>query len=270
SGVTVNLFTSGGAPSGSTTTDASGSYTFTNLAAGDYYVEFVPPSGYVFSPQDQGSDDNLDSDANPSTGQTANITLSADEADPSWDAGMYQVSSIGNFVWEDANGDGIQNDGGSSGISGVTVNLFTSGGAPSGSTTTGAGGSYSFEDVAPGTYYVVFVAPGGYDFTLQNQGDDALDSDANPSTGRTANFTLGAGEVEDDVDAGLYRPATIGDFVWEDANGDGIQNDGGSSGIVGVTVNLFTSGGSPSGSTATGAGGSYSFDDVAPGTYYVK
>ena len=45
-------------------------------------------------------------------------------------------------------------------------------------TTTGAGGLYSFS-VVPGTYRVDFELPGGYSFSPRDQGgNDALDSDA--------------------------------------------------------------------------------------------
>ena len=44
----------------------------------------------------------------------------------------------------------------------------------------------------------------------------------------------------DDADFGYQDPGTasIGDFVWNDLNGDSIQ-DGGEPGIVGVTVRLI-------------------------------
>jgi uncharacterized repeat protein (TIGR01451 family) len=50
SGVTVRLLDGAGSPTGqTTTTDGSGYYQFTGLAAGNYIVEIVPPAGYVSS-----------------------------------------------------------------------------------------------------------------------------------------------------------------------------------------------------------------------------
>ncbi|MCB9296619.1 MAG: hypothetical protein H6559_26420 [Lewinellaceae bacterium] len=89
-GVTVNLLDGGGAFLASTTTAPDGSYSFTNLAPGDYIVEFIGPAGFAPSPQDQGGDDTIDSDANPGTGQTGIITLSSGENDPTNDAGYYE------------------------------------------------------------------------------------------------------------------------------------------------------------------------------------
>ncbi|MCB9296615.1 MAG: hypothetical protein H6559_26400 [Lewinellaceae bacterium] len=65
----------------------------------------------------------MDSDANPGTGQTGIITLSSGENDPTNDAGYYESAFIGDFVWQDTDGDGIQ-DAGEPGIPGVTVNLY--------------------------------------------------------------------------------------------------------------------------------------------------
>ena len=44
--------------------------------------------------------------------------------DTTWDAGLYEPVSIGDYVWEDIDGDGIQ-DVNEPGISGVTVRLYT-------------------------------------------------------------------------------------------------------------------------------------------------
>jgi uncharacterized repeat protein (TIGR01451 family) len=88
-GVTVNLYTASDVLSDSTTTDSAGLYKFTDLSAGDYYLEFLPPSGYSFTLQNQGADDTLDSDADPVSGQTMVTTLAAGGKELSWDAGMY-------------------------------------------------------------------------------------------------------------------------------------------------------------------------------------
>jgi len=73
-----------------TITDADGNYIFDELLPGDYYVKFTAPEGYEPSPQDVGGDDAVDSDADPTTGQTVVTTLSGGENDPTWDAGFYQ------------------------------------------------------------------------------------------------------------------------------------------------------------------------------------
>ncbi len=88
-GVTVNLYDCFGTLLATTTTDINGYYLFSDLMPGDYNVEFILPEGYAFSPQDQGMDDALDSDADPATGIAICTTLDAGETDLTWDAGIY-------------------------------------------------------------------------------------------------------------------------------------------------------------------------------------
>ena len=208
--VTVNLYRCDDTFVATMQTDADGKYLFDNLAPGDYYVEFVAPDGYVFSPEDEGADDTVDSDPLDSegdgVGQTICTTLDAGETDLTWDAGLYQLAAIGDFVWEDTDADGIQ-DAGESGIAGVTVNLYDCEGTLIGTTTTDADGKYLFAGLTPGDYYVEFVVPSGYTITLRDQGsDDAVDSDAEPSTGKTVCTTLDSGETDLTWDAGLHQP----------------------------------------------------------------
>ena len=62
--VSVRLLDNLGANTLDTTvTDANGEYTF-EVLPGAYVLEFVAPADFDFSPQDQGGDDALDSDAN--------------------------------------------------------------------------------------------------------------------------------------------------------------------------------------------------------------
>lgn len=70
-------------------TDADGLYLFTDLFPGEYTLEFVLPVNYAFSPQNQGSDDSLDSDPDPITGIVADISLHPCDNNINTDAGMY-------------------------------------------------------------------------------------------------------------------------------------------------------------------------------------
>ena len=71
-----------------TVTNAAGRYDFVGLTPGAYVVHFVLPPGLVFSPQDQGADDTVDSDANPATGRAGPFTLQAGQDLAGLDAGM--------------------------------------------------------------------------------------------------------------------------------------------------------------------------------------
>ncbi|BAZ31918.1 hypothetical protein NIES4074_43910 [Cylindrospermum sp. NIES-4074] len=262
-----------------TTTDAAGKYNFTGLTPGLFYqVAFEKPTGYKFTKQNAGSNDAIDSDANTSTGKSQIITLASGEHNTTIDAGLYKPASIGNFVWEDKNGNGTQ-DTGEYGIACVDVTLkgagadgvFGTGDDTSVATSTDLVGKYSFTGLTPGvSYQVTFEKPTGYNFTKQNVGsNDAVDSDANTSTGKSQIITLASGEHNTTIDAGLYKPASIGDFVWNDSNKNGIQ-DYGEKGISGVTVKLLSGSGSLIATTTTNATGNYLFDNLTSGHYQVQ
>jgi hypothetical protein len=88
--VTVHLFDCEDSLIASTLTDADGFYIFGGLWPGDYYVKFDLPAGYEFTLLGQGLNEELDSDANRTTGMADCTTLDAYEEDMSWDAGMYR------------------------------------------------------------------------------------------------------------------------------------------------------------------------------------
>jgi len=77
SGLTVLLLDADWNVIDTTTTSSSGTYMFTLRWPGQYRVRFTLPTSvdplmsYRFSPQDQGSDDTIDSDADATTGETA-------------------------------------------------------------------------------------------------------------------------------------------------------------------------------------------------------
>jgi protocatechuate 3,4-dioxygenase beta subunit len=273
--VTVHLLQNG-AQIASTTTDANGSYGFTNLAPGVYQVMFVAPPLFVYSDADQGANDALDSDANTVTGMTGNITLVAGQTDLTIDAGLFQavpanMASLGDRVWEDLDLDGIQ-DANEPGIANATVRLFNSADMLIASTTTDANGFYRFDNLAAGTYYLVFVTPAGYVISPRDQGgSDAADSDIDLNTGRTANIDLADGEVDLTWDAGLYRSSSLSGFVYCDADNDGVF-DGNESPIAGVRITLTGIdhlGNAVMRMATTDAGGAYRFTDLRPGVYRV-
>jgi hypothetical protein len=100
-------------------------------------------------------------------------------------------------------------------------------------------------------------------------GNDATDSDIDPTTGKTINTTLTGGENDMTWDAGLYQKASIGDRVWCDANMNGIQ-DSGEAGVSGVTVKLLSAAGAVLATTTTDANGNYLFSSLTPGDYAIQ
>lgn len=190
------------------------------------------------------------------------------------------TASLGDRVWYDTNGNGLQ-DTGEAGVAGVTVNLLNPTGQVIATQTTDASGHYLFTLLPPGQYAVQVVSPTGYKFTTANAGvNDAIDSDVvwngtGTSTGTSGLVTLSAGETNLSVDAGIkVCLVNVGDRVWNDTNGNGIQ-DAGETGVAGVAVQLkgagidgqFGTADDFSRTTTTDANGNYLFSNVAWGQY---
>ncbi len=119
---------------------------------------------------------------------------------------LYNPAKVGDFVWIDADEDGIQ-DASENGLGGVTVNIKGTdlyGNMVDQNTTTAGNGMYMFLMV-PGSYKITFTQPAGYAPSPSNQGtNDDIDSDANVFTGMTSMFTLDPGETNLTIDAGYY------------------------------------------------------------------
>ena len=128
------------------------------------------------------------------------------------------AGALGDFVWNDLNGNGVQ-DSGEPGVPNVTVQLLNCSGTMLAQTTTDAGGLYLFANLSPGGYRVRFVPPVGYGFTTPNAGlDDARDSDANAATGVSDCATVLAGQTNRTVDAGVFRQSPPGLLLIKSAS----------------------------------------------------
>ena len=99
------------------------------MPSGDYYIEFdvststtAGASSYTFTSQGAGTGLD-DSEANAS-GVTPSFTFDASTGDDlTHDAGLLPVADIGNYVWVDSDGDGLQ-DANESGVENVSVTLI--------------------------------------------------------------------------------------------------------------------------------------------------
>ena len=279
-GVTVTLAGTddrGAAVAATTVTGAGGVYTFGTLRPGTYTVTFGNTAAGVTytrtTPNAPGSTAANDSNAAVADGKTAGITLAAGQTDLTIDAGLYQLVSVGDRVWLDANADGVQDAVATEpGIVGATVTLVSAG--PDGdfattadnvtlTTVTGVNGAYTFTNLVPATFKVTVTPPAATPYTATYDRDSGT---TNPDG--TVTLTIPSGQNPTDVDFGFRTLGSIGDRVWFDRNGDGKQ-DAGEPGLPGLTVTLFDAANKAISTTVTGADGAYTFPNLPTGTYRV-
>jgi hypothetical protein len=141
-----------------TTTDASGNYSFTALADGTYTVCQTMESDWFQSLPVSGAD------CTDSLGFSATISDGNGIADLAF--GNYQKGSIAGVVFNDSNNNGLQDEN-ESGLSGRTLNLFASSDTetPIATVDSAIEGSYAFMNVSPGDYIIKEVVPSGWDQT---------------------------------------------------------------------------------------------------------
>ena len=176
-------------------------------------------------------------------------------------------ASITGTVFNDANGDGTQNRG-ETGLAGVgvyadlgNVGYFV---ASDPAATTNATGGYSLTGLLAGSYVIRQLSASGYTQTF-------------PTKGSGEHVTVSAGQILSGQNFGDELPAaTTGDItgtVFNDANGDGTEDDG-ETGLAGVLVyaDLGNVGhivaGDPS--TLTNATGGYTLSGLAAGSYVIR
>ncbi|HOH28991.1 MAG TPA: SdrD B-like domain-containing protein, partial [Candidatus Hydrogenedentes bacterium] len=190
--------------------------------------------------------------------------------------------SIGDTIWRDWDGDGIQDEL-EEGIQGVTVSLYNdvngNGVYDAGTDTlitsqvTDNTGFYNFEGLTDGMYVVVV------DTTATGLVQHSNTGDPDGGTLNQAGVTLADNSGTDLIDFG-YKPGgpgigtgSIGDTVFEDMDGNGIF-DGSDAGIPNVTVNLYedTNGNGEIdpedlfiSAAQSDASGNYLFSDLASG-----
>ena len=200
-----------GKPVTTTVTDANGRYSFDNLPPGRYTVTVTPPMTARTTKALAGKDVSKDS----STGSATSVVLTADgQRDPTLDFGFYKPSvSVGNFVWRDVKGDGLQNIS-DKGLAGFKLTIKTVSGRAVTDVygravrpiTTKADGKYLFEDLPPGRYEVFITYPRGWMPTTSNRPDRARNS----STSSTLSNRLRAGESDLTLDFGVVsRPGEL-------------------------------------------------------------
>ena len=259
-GVTVELV-SGGVVIATVVTDANGNYLFDGVIPGSYTVNVVDgtlPGGLTNTAGIGGTDPKPVTVQSGDKVQDVNFGYIPSAAD---------TGALGDRVWSDADGDGIQ-DPGEAGLAGVSLSLVNSAGATIATTTTNSDGDYLFTGV-----------PFGEDYTVQISPSDAVLSGYTPTVGPQSEggyisnpVTLDAGlRVVTDLDFGFDNPATntITDTIWIDSNGDGVL-DGGERRVAGVTVDILNASGEVVATTTSDSNGEVTFSGLPDGNYTLR
>ena len=226
----------------STTTDANGNYSFTNVGPGTFTVREVQQAGFVQTTANPANIGSL------SGTNVAGVTF-----------GNFQLFSINGTKFRDTNGNGVLNVG-ETGLAGVTIFLDANNNGvldpTEKRTTTDANGNYSFANLGPGTYIVREVQQAGFVQTTVNPANIASLSGTNV-------FGVVFGN----------QSVSIGGTKFRDTNGNGIR-DGGEQGLAGWTIYLDANNNGVLDvgeiRTTTTANGSFGFTNLAPGTYHVR
>jgi protocatechuate 3,4-dioxygenase beta subunit len=268
-----------------TTTDASGNYSFNNLLPGTYSVKEVQPTGYLEGDSDVGTISGVTTGTSVNPDLLSNITLVANNQGINYDFCEQLPVSISGQVNIALHG--TCDDPGATLLpaAGVTVLLLDANGVQvldanghAVSTVTAADGTYSFTNLAPGTYGVRDIIPVGYlagdaDLgTVNGAANGTVVSDTS-----TQGVVLKSGNHGIDYDFCLQVPVSIGGRVVVATNGTCDDPGATLTPLAGVTVLLLDAHGiqvldahgNPV-STVTAADGTYSFTNLAPGTYGVR
>src|SRR5262249_31400828 len=146
------------------------------------------------------------------------------------------------------NGNGLRETG-DGGLTGWTI---TATGPVTVTTTSAAGGNYSFTGLPAGTYTLTETVQSGW-----------VQTSANPIP-----ITISVGSVVSNVDFGNFALGKIKGYKFEDLNQNGVK-DTGEQKLSGWTI-ILLNGGTATTSTTTDSTGNYTFDNVEQGTYTVS
>ena len=256
-----------------TTTDVNGDFEFTGVPDDVRYSwEVTDQNGvltdyYGTTTSAQAGDYQM-----PGT-LTADIDFTSPTLAPNF--GYNITRSIGDFVWNDSDGEGDQ-DAGEPGIAGVVVQLYkdtdgiiglnTSTDTYIGQTTTNGYGKYLFSGLDDGNY--IAHIPGGQavlsSFTETNDDDVSVAGEQ-----QSASITSGASNLNADFGYEPDNPVDISGRIWDDANYDGDDESGLENGFASFTVRLLD-GIDIVAEVQTESNGDYTFKSVPGGTASVS
>jgi choice-of-anchor A domain-containing protein len=259
-----------------TQSDSGGIFKFTGLAGGVYSIQVTTPDGYLPGTSSAGA-----FGGTTAPNSISGITIIQGQGSGGYNFAEIRLdqppppplppSQISGMVYVDVNHDGQPQDS-ETRLQGVTVTLTGEGGNPTFTTTTDAGGIYSFAVPVGGAYAIAAATPNGYMAGTSTVG--AFGGTPQPGIITGISIVQGQGSggynfAEVVCDAPPPGPSQLSGMVYEDQNQDGQPQDN----EMRFANNAMTlsgidlTGASVFRTTTTDAGGIYVFSDLPAGTY---
>ena len=284
-GAVLTLLDAAGNPTKrTTTTDASGFYSFNDLLPGTYGVAEAQPGGFLDGTDREGTTGGTAH--NPGDSITAAV-LAAGVFGKNYDFGELRPSSISGHVYAELNGN-CNWEQGEPFLAGVTIYLLDISGTRIASTLTDQKGQYSFVNLRPGNYGVEEIQPPQYYDACDLVGSEGGDNSVND---KITKIKLPSGTDAVDYIFVEIIGATISGYVFQDGPdvlvpygksqpavetvSDGVfsADDTPIAGVVmqlgdDIGIPVLDAQGRPI-TTVTDANGYYEFTNLRPGTYTV-
>jgi hypothetical protein len=225
------------------TSGLHGAFEFPDVPFGTYDVtEQIPPGSRVTTPASNGV-------------ATVTVDLIHRAVTDLLFGNQALLPSVAGMKFNDVDGNGVL-DPGEPGMSGVTILLKSA--TQTSQTTTDASGNFSFTGLTPGAYTLSEVLPTGYSQTV-------------PGGAGTISVTLAAGDAVKGLLFGNHLAAgtaSISGTKYLDLNLDG-KIDGLDRPFPGIVFFLTDASGNTQ-TTTSAADGTFSFANLAPGTYVLS
>ncbi|MBQ8617589.1 MAG: hypothetical protein IJ418_08735 [Clostridia bacterium] len=249
--------------------DETGRFVFDTLRPGTHRLRYVLSDETLFA---RGIALNM-TDEDALEAETGEYELEMGERVDVSDVAVVRAARIAGGTWMDENVSGTR-DAQETVLTGVSAQLLDGDGQLLLETQVASDGSYAFERLRSGTYTIRFALPSNVLFTdyTGNPGDSCVPV-MQGSMGETNPFALAMGEEKADMNVGGILPGRLGDTVWYDKDGNGLQ-DYKEPLLPGVSLTLlYVNADGTMTETATAESdqyGYYAFEALRPGTYVLR
>ena len=254
-------------------TNGDGSYQFVDLTPGTYdIIEVTQPAGLQDGRDSAGTINGVTVGTADEPGDALRqIRLDGGSSGIEYNFGELALGSLSGYVYLAAPGQvcGSKDDGVSTPLAGVLIELYGESGTLVAHTTTGADGSYKFSDLLVGVYTIVETTPAGLLDGYSHVGKiNGTLTGKSIDGGTIREITLGPGDNGERYDFCEGAPAVLSGYVYHDSSNDG-RRDSGELPIPDTKIELIDVSGTVIATTFTDSTGYYQFEGGAAGQLFV-